>query len=454
MLKIRLHYDEYDIKGEKMRRNLLKIIPILLLTTSNLFSQSSQNRIAVLNLDAVSISNAESITLSDRLRSEMVNSGSFTVIERSEMDPILKEQGFQQSGCTSDECAVEIGKLLNINRICAGGVGKVGSVYTVTLRMIDVETGQILETVTEDCPCPIEQVLTSSMKNVVQKLVTASKGRGDIYIKSNPTGASVHVDGRSIGKTTPATIRDIDSGEHLVKAVKGDYVGSKVVNVQANTTTEASITLGKAKGHLILNNLTPGSEVFIDGRKTDQGANEFKVPIGVHNVEIERSGYESKTYNYISQENKSKSVNGILSRKTNGNALWRSILLPGWGQAYQEKSVQTWLYPILVAGGMGGSYLMVNNYNTAVDDYDKARELYLEAFSDEDINRTRTTMDKAYDDVESAENTRNIMFIATGAIWLWNVLDTVILPPGYKNKMALSARSEDNKILAGVNVNF
>ena len=107
-------------------------INILLICFAN--GQSSLDRIAILNLDAVSISNAESTTLTDRLRSEMVNSGAFTVIERSEMDEILKEQGFQQAGCTSDECAVEIGKLLNINSICAGSVGKIGSLYTVTLR--------------------------------------------------------------------------------------------------------------------------------------------------------------------------------------------------------------------------------------------------------------------------------------------------------------------------------
>jgi curli biogenesis system outer membrane secretion channel CsgG len=53
----------------------------------------------------------ESITMTDRLRNELVNSGAFTVIERSKMDEILQEQGLQQTGCTSDECAVEIGKL-------------------------------------------------------------------------------------------------------------------------------------------------------------------------------------------------------------------------------------------------------------------------------------------------------------------------------------------------------
>ena len=108
------------------------------------------NQIAVLNLEAVGVSESESITLSDRLRSEIVSVGSFTVIERAKMNTILKEQGFQNSGCTTDECAVEIGKLLNIHVVTAGSIGQVGSMYTISLRMIDVESGEILLTVNEE----------------------------------------------------------------------------------------------------------------------------------------------------------------------------------------------------------------------------------------------------------------------------------------------------------------
>ena len=86
------------------------------------------------------------------------------------MDDILKEQGFQLSGCTSDECAVEAGRLLNVSHICAGSIGKVGALYTVSVRLIDVETGEILKTVTEDSRGSVENVLTSSMRNVALKL--------------------------------------------------------------------------------------------------------------------------------------------------------------------------------------------------------------------------------------------------------------------------------------------
>ena len=59
-----------------------------------------------------------------------VNTGLFTVGERGEMDSILKEQGFQASGCTDIECAVKIGKLLSANKMLVGEIGKLGTKFS------------------------------------------------------------------------------------------------------------------------------------------------------------------------------------------------------------------------------------------------------------------------------------------------------------------------------------
>ena len=281
---------------------VMTLASFLLLFSHSLIAQSYQNQIAVLNLDAVGISPNESLTLTDRLRSELVQSGSFTVIERSEMDAILNEQGFQQAGCTSDECAVEIGKLLNIQRICAGSVGKVGTIYTISLRMIAVETGEILTTVTEDCACPIEEVLTSSMKKVADKLVIANKsyvgvgimgkGQGDIYLKSNPAAATVYIDGKKQNEVTPTTVKSLKSGEHLVKVVKGDYVGSKVVTVIPNDIVELNIALGKAKGGLKVYSNPAEADIYLSDQfygKTPKIIRDL--PAGDYFLSLRKGGY-------------------------------------------------------------------------------------------------------------------------------------------------------------------
>ena len=50
------------------------------------------------------------------------------------MNDILKEQGFQQTGCTDASCAVQAGQLLNVKYMIIGSVDRVGNIYSITLK--------------------------------------------------------------------------------------------------------------------------------------------------------------------------------------------------------------------------------------------------------------------------------------------------------------------------------
>jgi hypothetical protein len=64
-------------------------------------------------------------------------------VERNQMHSILNEQGFQQTGCTDQECAVKIGKLLSAQKILMGSVSKVGMQMVINVRIVDVEKGTV-----------------------------------------------------------------------------------------------------------------------------------------------------------------------------------------------------------------------------------------------------------------------------------------------------------------------
>ncbi|MFQ6673409.1 MAG: CsgG/HfaB family protein, partial [Fidelibacterota bacterium] len=103
--------------------------------------------VAVLDMEGRGISALEAQTLTDRMRSELVSTGAVTVVERGQMQEVLEEQGFQQTGCTSAECAVEVGKLLGVSQMMTGSIGKIGQSYTIDVRMFSVETGAITKSV-------------------------------------------------------------------------------------------------------------------------------------------------------------------------------------------------------------------------------------------------------------------------------------------------------------------
>ena len=127
--------------------------------------------VAVLDLEAISVTPIEARTLTDKLRGELVRTGKFQVIERSQMEEILNEQGFQQTGmCNTDACYVQAGKLLGVEQMIGGSIGKVGSIYLVSIRLIAVETGVIVKLVDEEVEGSIDEVLKTGIRKVAQKI--------------------------------------------------------------------------------------------------------------------------------------------------------------------------------------------------------------------------------------------------------------------------------------------
>src|SRR6266542_7022297 len=68
-------------------------------------------------------------SLAESVRIELVNSAKYEVIDRSNMNKILKEQAFQMGGCVAKECAVEAGQMLGVGKIVVGTVGLIGKTY-------------------------------------------------------------------------------------------------------------------------------------------------------------------------------------------------------------------------------------------------------------------------------------------------------------------------------------
>lgn len=103
-------------------------------------------------------------SLAESVRIEIVNSGKYEVIDRSNMDKILKEQAFQMTGCTAKNCAVEAGQMLGVGKVVAGTVGLIGKTYYITLSLVNVETGKTENIKDEECKCEVDALIASSKR--------------------------------------------------------------------------------------------------------------------------------------------------------------------------------------------------------------------------------------------------------------------------------------------------
>jgi ankyrin repeat protein len=151
---------------------MYKILLILLISTASLFSQQRTSAIvAVSDLVGQGISQSEVNTVSEQLRAEILKTGYFRIMERTQMQEILKEQGFQQAGCTADSCAIEIGQLLGVNNIIVGSLGLAGSYTALTLRILDVQTGEVTVTETVNTKGGIDNMIESGIHEAAGKLI-------------------------------------------------------------------------------------------------------------------------------------------------------------------------------------------------------------------------------------------------------------------------------------------
>ena len=146
----------------KILYKITAVFVFLFFSTSSIGAQVAEGKqtVALLEFEGRGISQLEAKTLTDRLMSEMVNTDAVIMVERNQMDEILNEQGFQQSGCTSSECAAEVGALLGVQNMVSGSFGKLGNSYTIDAKMFSVETGATIRTVSKTYKGPVDNLLT------------------------------------------------------------------------------------------------------------------------------------------------------------------------------------------------------------------------------------------------------------------------------------------------------
>ena len=92
----------------------LIVLMAILVTIGSVSCEASKHTVAILPVDAAS-NDAKNYDISsimmEQLTVSLHNSGSYTVVERSELGQIMKEGGFQQTGAVDTSTAIELGQL-------------------------------------------------------------------------------------------------------------------------------------------------------------------------------------------------------------------------------------------------------------------------------------------------------------------------------------------------------
>jgi curli biogenesis system outer membrane secretion channel CsgG len=167
-------------------KRLVSVLLLAVVATPVLAQAPTRKRVAVLDFDYATVRSYVSDIwgsdqdigkgIADILVGQLVRNGSYSVIERKQLDRVLHEQNFQQSGRADASTAAQLGRILGVDAIIIGsitqfgrddkkvgigggvrvggiGIGGVGrrqakAVVQIDARVVDIRTAEILSVAT------------------------------------------------------------------------------------------------------------------------------------------------------------------------------------------------------------------------------------------------------------------------------------------------------------------
>lgn len=438
--------------------------------SSILFSQEKSNTVAVLMFEGRGISQAESTTLSDRFRTAMADIGYVRLVEQKMVNDVLQEQGFQQTGCTSDECAVEVGALLGVEYMIAGSIGKVGETFTIDSRMVSMETGAIVRTKQITYMGKIDGLIIEmrvlaylmleiepptdliAMREEGSSLDISSKDLEVIGGFIGTTGSTVAVvdfEGRGISSLEAQTLTDrfrtavaTTGAVRLVeRRMMVELLDEQGFQQAGCTSDECAVEVGQLLGvqYMLGGSIGKVGETFtIDARmiSVESGVTE-RVKEMTYEGRVDGLITEIQILAYhmvgvkppITLLNRSTGTSIITNPKTKFGAMIRSTIFPGFGQIYSDKKLwgYGWMAAELAIGGLIASNY--SSFQTANSEYNNLIGLYNNAILDDDIVMYREQAESKYAEMESAEQRITMFIQAAAGLWLSNIIHAYLVGP-------------------------
>jgi len=277
--------------------------------------------VAIMEFEPSGMSATDASNITSRFGYELSKTNRFRITERQMMEEILKEQQFQLSGCTSSECVIQVGQLLSVKYMIAGEVSKTFDLYSLHVRIISVESGEVIAQVIEDYEGSARDFITGTVRNAALKLAaearissssSGSSGEltkrvvtktGQVSFFLNISPVNVFIDGNYSGENNTKTVSlSLPMGDHAVKLSASGYQDyEKVISILPDQNIEYTVEMQPgatesvsdiSTGIVVVRSIPEGARVYFDGR--DVGTTPVQIPkagAGKHLLRVEKALY-------------------------------------------------------------------------------------------------------------------------------------------------------------------
>lgn len=123
-----------------MKKNIILTL-ILLFSVFLNSTENTKTRVAILNFAAKGVDPILAEAIVENLMTSIINTSDFEVIERNQLDKLMKELNLQNSDDFNDRLREDLGNLHGVKLVILGSVTKIGSMITINMRGVEVSTG-------------------------------------------------------------------------------------------------------------------------------------------------------------------------------------------------------------------------------------------------------------------------------------------------------------------------
>jgi len=152
-------------------------------------------------------------------------------------------------------------------------------------------------------------------KNRNKKVVEVKKETGSVYIKSEPSNATILVNGEKYKGSTPTIVKDIPLNELVIIKIKKNGFTDivKELTLKSKKTQDIEVKLLKSEenvGIIKIFSEPKGALIYLDSKKLEEvtPATIEGVSVGKHSIVLDLKGYDPYSFDFNIEKNKFKEL--------------------------------------------------------------------------------------------------------------------------------------------------
>jgi hypothetical protein len=292
---------------------------------------------------------------------------------------------------------------------------------------------------------PRAEMITIYDQQETRREISLEQRTGLLIVDCNETDAIVYIDGQPTGFSL-AFLRQgmkLQVGVHSVKVTKSNFTDFiESVTIQENETAMIQAELQRAGAFLSVRNVPVGTKVIVkpaNGRELEFfGAIEQQpLPAGEVLMMASAVGFERWQQQLFLEQDEVKVLSSILRKRSRSKALMRSLVVPSWGQFYNQRPARGTLILLGTLGAAGTFIYSQMQYSSVDRDHQAAIESYNSATSLPALRQAEREVNTTFDDLDSWHELRRIGAGALVTLWGYGLLDALIAGPPKPTRLTL-----------------